>query len=256
MALLGSIIWIVIGIVYILYQLYKEEREDFKVGIVVFFAIFLIAAPICIGNYLTEESKDEIIQALGFFMVEGTLTAIVVGLFLWMYLPCLRVRKRTKKLLKHLGLSNHNELSDKYLRLHEATCYIEAKCYDTEPLYVDYLTLYGTDVQKRRLIELMTVKSENINNIMNYYNKEKALPLNFFYYGVLGNCYIRDDEDEQKTRLCQILDVKYFSTYDVMWDYHLTLDILEKEGLIQFPEELHSPDYRKYREYIQTQAPR
>ena len=57
-------------------------------------------------------------------------------------------------------------------------------------------------------------------------------------------------------RLCQTLGIEYPTEFDINWCHNIVIDILEKEGLIQFPDELHSPDYRKYREYIQTQAPR
>ena len=67
MALLGSIIWIVIGIVYVSYKFYKEEPEDFKGVLLTIFAFVFTAAPFCIGNYLTE-SEDETLQKLGWIM--------------------------------------------------------------------------------------------------------------------------------------------------------------------------------------------
>ena len=67
-------------------------------------------------------------------------------------------------------MDTHNELAEEYLKLECRFDYPE--CSDTEYFYVDYLTLYGTDAQKRRLIELMSKKKEHIVYFTNHYNKK------------------------------------------------------------------------------------
>lgn len=227
----------------------KRNQKILRELYLPFSVFFFAAAPFCIGNYLTE-SKDETLQKIGFLLYWCAFVLFFGGGFLWMYLPSLRVRKRIKKLLKHLGIDTHNELAEEHLKLECRFDYPE--CSDTEYFYVNYLVLYGNDFQKRRLIELMSIKKEHIDYFMNRYNEGKSLERGFWHKNV---SYCASDNKEHMIRLCQTLGIEYPIGFDINWCQNIVIDILEKEGLIHFPEELHSPDYRKYKEYIQK-APR
>lgn len=257
MVILVSLFWVIFGIIYILYELYKEEHETLTWATAGFIVITPLISGIALVFCMFEDNQlGEVVNGI----ITATGLLFDFGLYAHSILiPNAKRKKRLKKLFEFLNIEYRDEFSKEEIVI-TAQEYLKAKadefvdCYETEQFYIDYITLYGTETQKKRLIELMIIKSDYINDTMNQYNKKKVLLKGFFLYSVSGNYYTVDDRNNQKARLCQTLGVKYFSAHDVHWDYHLTLDILEKEGLIHFPEELHSPDYRKYREYIQ--APR
>lgn len=130
----------------------------------------------------------------------------------------------------------------------EALMYLKVKdhmlrdSYETEQFYVNFIAEAGSIEQKKRLSELMLVKEESQKKITPH-----SLKKDFW----IAEKYSVKDEDTKRISLCRELGIRYIPSR-ISWKFNIPLDILEKEDLINFPDELHSPNYRKYKEYIQA----
>lgn len=218
MVILTSLFWVIFGIGYVLYRLYKDDPVETK-GILGLSCIILIPGLISvIGYYLIFDLKHSNIltDVLGWVLFTLGLCIVPVGVWVEFKAPRPGRYKRVKGLINAFGIPNDNPkaknlLDDK-----------EPNAPDSE---VTFLILCSEGIVSEKCL-----------------NRE--LELRMLGHNVPHNTWI--------IRLCEALET--ITPTEEIKNYQsdfLILDILIKEGLAWFPEQFHSPKYLKYRESLQ-----